>query len=464
MVFASLEFIFLFLPIFLFLYFILPFRAWRNVMLFIFSLIFYAWGEPVYVIFLFISMMINYSLSRIIDSLEGKKRRAVLFIGVFYNILILIIFKYMDFLISNINAVFGTEIGLLNISLPIGISFFAFQILSYLADVYCKKVEVQKNPLYLGAYIFAFPQLIAGPIVRYQTIEDEMKNRKETIEGFSLGARRFMVGMAKKVLIANNVAFIADTIFEHSVNSYGMMGAWIAVISYTLQIYYDFSSYSDMAIGLGQMLGFHYEENFNYPYISTSIKDFWKRWHISLSSFFRDYVYIPLGGGRSHAIRNTLIVWLLTGLWHGASWNYVLWGLYYAVLLFIERALSKRFEIKVPSLIKHLYAIIFIMIGWVIFRTENVSQIPEILKAMIGFYGSGSLNFMVYTQILKVRYVAAFIIGIIFSMPILSKINVNFGSKAEVRAVLDTGFIFVFLISIMYVVMGSYNPFIYFKF
>ena len=329
MVFSSLTFLLLFLPITLFFYFIIPKTKTnlRNIVLLIVSLIFYAWGEPIYILLMMFSIIINYFLGLILD--KSNKRKLWLIISIFFNIGLLFFFKYTDFFLSNLNNLFNIEIPLLNLTLPIGISFYTFQILSYVIDVYRKEVQVQKNILKLATYITLFPQLIAGPIVRYITICDELNKRDESIKNFASGLRRFILGLGKKVIIANNVAILADAVFNNSPNGVGSLIIWLGAIAYTIQIYFDFSGYSDMAIGLGKMFGFNFLENFNYPYIAKSITDFWRRWHISLSSFFRDYLYIPLGGNRCSKIkwfRNIFIVWFLTGLWHGASWNYIVWG------------------------------------------------------------------------------------------------------------------------------------------
>jgi D-alanyl-lipoteichoic acid acyltransferase DltB (MBOAT superfamily) len=372
------------------------------------------------------------------------------------NLLLLFSFKYLNFAIEIINSI--THLGLqnLNISLPIGISFYTFQALSYVIDVYRGEVKVQHKLYYLACYIVAFPQLIAGPIVRYQTIEEELDNRCVSKEDFADGIRRFIVGLGCKVLIANNVAYIATQIFNQSPSTYGFVGALIGSIAYTLQIYFDFSGYSDMAIGLGKMLGFHYDENFNLPYIASSVTDFWRRWHISLSTFFRDYVYIPLGGNRVSTvkhIRNIVIVWFLTGLWHGAAWNFILWGLYYALFLLIEKYVLKN--IKMNKIVAHIYTLLIINFGWLIFRANSNVELMESIKAIFGGYGFGtSLEF---TGIFAFRYVLAFVLGIILSSTIGKKLIKN-------NIVGDIILLVIFILSIVFVLVGSYNPFIYFRF
>ena len=457
MVFSSITFIFIFLPIFLFCYFICKDVRKRNLILLLFSLAFYAWGEPFYIFLIILSILINYYLTK---KMAKKKSKVLLFLIVFINIFLLFSFKYVDFFINNINVLFNSNIPLLKLSLPIGISFYTFQALSYVIDVYKGKVKVQNNLFYLACYIVAFPQLIAGPIVRYETIEKELVKRKTTFNDFYQGTKRFIIGLSKKVLIANSVAFVADQIFNQSATTYGFIGALIGSVAYMLQIYFDFSGYSDMAIGMGKMLGFNYNENFNYPYMATSITDFWRRWHISLSSFFKDYVYIPLGGNRHgllKQVRNILIVWLLTGLWHGASWNFVIWGLYYAIFLLIEKFLLKKVLEKSPKIITHLYTLIIVLIGWIIFRGENLEMILSTIESLFGLNGIGNITKLASIGIFSVRYIIAFVLGIIFSTNISQKIL-----KDDTKT--DIIIIIMFIISIATILVGSYNPFIYFRF
>ena len=331
MEFSSLIFLFVFFPVFLFSYYIIKNRTYRNIILLIFSLIFYAWGEPIYILMMLLSIIVNYFFAILIDKYD-KQAKYIMIISIVFNVGLLVIFKYTDFFIETFNMIFNSNISKQNIALPIGISFYTFQILSYVIDVYRKNVKVQKNIFFLGCYITAFPQLIAGPIVKYSTIEAELTNRNENLDEIASGIRLFIRGLAKKVIIANNVGYITDSILKLNAVEYGFVGALVAMISYTIQIYFDFSGYSDMAIGMGKMLGFHFDINFNYPYISKSITEFWRRWHISLSTWFKEYVYIPLGGNRVSKARlvfNILAVWTLTGLWHGASFNFLLWGLFY---------------------------------------------------------------------------------------------------------------------------------------
>lgn len=455
MVFSSSLFLFLFLPIFLLCYFIVKDVKKKNVILLLFSLIFYAWGEPYYIFLMIISILINYYLT---IKMDEKKNKRLLITIIVINLLLLFSFKYTDFFIRNINSLFNINIKELHLSLPIGISFYTFQALSYVIDVYNGKVKVQKNLIKLGCYISAFPQLIAGPIVRYSDIEKNLDNRTTTIEDFNIGVRRFIVGLSKKVLIANNVAYIADTLFSNGINNTGFIGIVIAIISYTLQIYYDFSGYSDMAIGLGRMCGFKYLENFNLPYTAKNITDFWRRWHISLSSFFKDYVYIPLGGSKTTKvkhIRNILIVWILTGLWHGAEWNFIIWGLYYGLLLLLEKYIIKD-KLKNTKIYKFI-TLIIISIGWLIFRETNFIELELSFKTLFFRFGLGSIKDLYYLGILSSRYIISFILGIIFSSNIVNKIN-------KEKTTYDILLLILFFISIIYIIVGSYNPFIYFRF
>lgn len=465
MVFSSLVFLFLFLPLFFIVYFLLPGRGLKNLWLLAASLFFYAWGEPVYVLLMIFTIGINYLFALGLERISNKK--LLLILAVACNLGLLGFFKYTDFVIGSINGLLGTQIPLMHISLPIGISFFIFQTLSYVIDVYRKEVKVQKNPLFLGAYVASFPQLIAGPIVRYQTIEQELTGRKETVEEFAAGARRFLMGLFKKIVIANHMGVVCDTILGYTAQEAGFAGAWVAVAAYTLQIYFDFSGYSDMAIGLGRMMGFHFLENFNYPYIATSITDFWRRWHISLSTFFRDYVYIPLGGNRVTKGRwlcNLLVVWLLTGLWHGANWNYVLWGLYYGVLLIIEKVFLHKYLEKAGKVLPHIYTMFLVMIGWALFRMEDMSLLGQYLGAMFGGYGAGSLEFFITNQVFQVKYLVALVLGILASTPIFKKWYESWDKRPVGGAVMDVALLFMFVISVFFLNVSGYNPFIYFKF
>ncbi len=452
MVFSNLIFLFLFLPIFILVYFIFKKRKIRNLVLLIFSLLFYAYGEPIYVFLMIGSIIVNYLMG-----LKLKKNKKLFICSIIFNLLILFVFKYLDFLISTINLVFKTSIPLFNISLPIGISFYTFQTISYLVSVYKGNVKSQKNIIDLGCYIAAFPQLIAGPIVRYETVNEELINRKENFKDFASGIRRFIVGLSKKVLIADYLGLVASRIFQYS--GVGFIAAWIGMICYTLQIYYDFSGYSDMAIGLGRMLGFHYLENFDYPYISKSITEFFRRWHMSLSSFFKDYVYIPLGGNRVSKvklIRNIIVVWFLTGLWHGANFNFILWGVYYGVFLVIEKFFLKK-HLDKHNTISHFYLLLVTIIGWVIFRSESFTEIKDILASMFMFNGLGNIKLIEYIGIIDIKNILALVFGIVFAIPVIK----NLDNK---KVYFDILLIIIFIISILSIVNSSYSPFIYFRF
>ena len=450
MVFSSIIFLFAFLPLFLLCYFLPKKIKTKNIVLTLFSLMFYAWGEPYYILLMILMILVNYKLT---IKMDEKKSKKILIFLIIFNLFSLFSFKYANFCINNLNSIFKLHISNLKLSLPIGISFYTFQILSYVIDVYKEKVNSQKSLINLACYISAFPQLIAGPIVRYVDIEKEITNRKTTSSDFADGIRRFIVGLSKKVLIANNVSYICDAIFASGIQSAGFIGILIATIAYTLQIYFDFSGYSDMAIGLGRMCGFHYSENFNKPYTSKTVTEFWSRWHISLSTFFKDYVYIPLGGNRCSKkkhIRNLLIVWALTGLWHGDSWNFIIWGLYYGIVLIIE-----KYCLKDKKISSHIYTMLVVMIGWLIFRQTNFNDLLLSFKALFGLYGLGSLKHLYYLGIFSSRYIISFILGIIIITD-LFKVKNDYAK--------DIFLIMIFFLSIVFIVVSSYNPFIYFRF
>lgn len=382
MVFSSTIFLFAFLPLFLAVYFAMPWRPAKNVVLLLFSLLFYAWGEPVYVWLMVASICFNWLFAFIIGKCgEGKTapKRFWLVAALAVNLLVLGFYKYQGFLAENVNRALGEEfIAELNLALPIGISFFTLQAITYVVDVYRGEVKVQKNPLYLGMYIAMFPQLVAGPIVRYADIEHEIDNRRATLEGFAQGLRLFCVGLGKKVLLANTAGVLADSLLPREAAEIGFIGCFSGVAAYTFQIYFDFSGYSDMAIGLGKMMGFEYPRNFNYPYTSKSATEFWRRWHMSLGGFFRDYVYIPLGGNRVSTPRfvlNTMIVWGLTGIWHGAAWNFLLWGLYWGVLILLEKFFVMKVLDRLPRFVSHIWCIVLFFFGWLLFAVTGLSNV-----------------------------------------------------------------------------------------
>lgn len=469
MVFSSTIFLFAFLPL-LFLFYFMASNRWRNYVLLVFSLIFYAWGEPKFLPVMILLVSLDYVFAYLIDRSNQKGlRKLFLAMAIITNLGLLGYYKYTMFLLENVNTIFGTNLSVPKIVLPIGISFFTFQAMSYVIDVYQKNTEAQKNPFYVLLYVSLFPQLVAGPIVRYKTIENEILNRKTTVEDFSFGLERFIIGFAKKIIISNNVAIIVDAIF--GANKIDASMAWLAAVTYALQIYFDFSAYSDMAIGLGRILGFHFEENFNFPFISKSVTEFWRRWHISLGSWFRDYVYIPLGGnrkGKKRHILNMFLVWALTGIWHGAAWTYVVWGLYFFVLLVLEKYVLSSWLNKMPKYLGHIYASICLIFSWPIFRADNLNQAWWVIKHMLRMHVTA--EGLEQTSMYLHQYGLYVVLGIIFSMPVYNTLKrkcMEHRSK-EVRflfaGVNYLGLFLLFFCSVLYLVNSSYNPFIYFRF
>ena len=461
MVFSSTVFLFLFLPLLLILYY-LPFvktRAWRNAILLLFSVGFYAWGEPVFVFLMLFSVLVNWWIGLCIGK-SGRRKKAWLVGAITFDVLLIGVFKYVSFLSRNLAALTGNDKLIVEIALPIGISFFTFQLMSYVFDVYYGSSKAQKNPLYVALYISLFPQLIAGPIVRYQQIEDEITNRKETFAEVAAGMRRFIYGLGKKVLFANFLAQIADNVFDY-LSAPSVLLAWLGAIAYTLQIYFDFSGYSDMAIGLGRMFGFHFLENFDYPYIANSVTDFWRRWHISLSTWFRDYVYIPLGGNRvkkSRWIFNLLVVWLLTGIWHGANWTFILWGLlYFAVLLFEKQT---GFAKKIGGF-SHVYTLAVVMIAWVFFRSADIASGCRYIGRMFGV-GAGGFWDSGFKTTVQSCYIVL-LLSIVGATPLFKK-TVDKLREHGLAWIESIWLILVFALSIVELVSSSYNPFIYFNF
>lgn len=463
MLFTSISFLYYFLPIVIALYFIVP-KKFRNIILFIASIVFYFYGEPRYILLMLIEILVAYIGAILIDR---YKKKSLLIATIFIHIALLCIFKYTDFIISNVNYVLQTNLSLLKISLPIGISFYTFQILSYEIDVYKDKVKVQKSFLKLATYVSLFPQLIAGPIVRYETIEGELENRKHSFENFSYGVRRFTIGIAKKVLIANMLGELCKQCTN--TNEESVLLYWILAISYMLQIYFDFSAYSDMAIGLGRIFGFHFLENFNYPYISKSITEFWRRWHISLSTWFKDYVYIPLGGnkkGLKKQIRNILIVWGLTGIWHGASWNFIIWGLLFGIILIMEKVFLGKLLEKFPNFFKRLYVLFIVMISFIIFNAENMEEVWKNIIGLFGVNGTSLINS--YTLYYLRSYIIILIIAVIGATPLLKNIILKLKENIKVNKVINIlepiYILLLLLIVTAYLVDNSYNPFLYFRF
>ena len=460
MLFTSISFLYYFLPITLILYFIVP-KKYKNVILLVSSLLFYFYGEPIYVFLMISEILIAYFGALLIDKYKDK---TILIILLIIHISLLFIFKYTDFILTNINNIFNANINLLKLALPIGISFYTFQIISYEVDVYKKKVSVQKNIINLATYVSLFPQLIAGPIVRYESINEELDNRKTTFNDFSYGVRRFIIGLSKKVLLANVLGELCSTF--NTISDKTVVFYWLFAISYMLQIYLDFSAYSDMAIGLGRMFGFHFLENFNYPYISKSITEFWRRWHMSLSSWFKDYVYIPLGGSRcekTKIIRNIFVVWFLTGLWHGASWNFIIWGLLFGIVLVIEKLFLQKVLDKTPNIFKHIYVLFIVMISFVIFNGENI------INNIQGLFGINNISFINSVSIHYLKnYLIILIISILACTPLFKNIIEKLKNNKKIIKVINLlepiYLVLLLFIVTVYLIDNSYNPFLYFRF
>ncbi len=462
MVFSSLLFLFFYLPVTLAVYYLVPSR-WRNLWLFVINLVFYGWGEPVYVALMVFSIAVNYAAGYLVDRHRDKGRR-ILVVNAVINLGLLFFFKYYDFLVQSIGSLPGLGfLQPLGLSLPIGISFYTFQNMSYPIDVYRGDAHSQRSFIRYGTYVALFPQLIAGPIVRYKDIALQLGSRKETAEKFASGIGRFSIGLSKKVLLANNIGALWDIYKAMDPASLSFADAWLGALAFTFQIYFDFSGYSDMAIGLGRMLGFDFVENFNYPYIARSITEFWRRWHISLSTWFRDYVYIPLGGNRRgirRQILNLLIVWTLTGIWHGASWNFLLWGLYYALLLILEKLfLYDRLE-KAPGWVGHVYALILVVIGWVLFSVEDLTSCALYLRSM--FFGGAGLCSQTFLYYLR-SFAVVLLIMIPASTPLLKKLYGRLPQRV-VRILNPVLVLLSLLLCTAYLVDSTYNPFLYFRF
>ncbi len=462
MVFSSLTFLFAYLPITLLIYFLVPLR-FRNFILLLVSLFFYGWGEPVYVLVMIGSIIMNYlfafPIQKYLDTNKELSKRWLI-LCIIFNLCLLGFFKYYDFLAETLNMIGLTFIKPLHISLPIGISFYTFQTMSYPIDLYRKETSIQKNLINFGAYVCMFPQLIAGPIVRYVDIDKQLENHPSSYEKFYEGIKRFTIGLSKKVLLANNTGIIFEEISKLSSTDTSIVIAWIGIIAYAFQIYFDFSGYSDMAIGLGKMLGFEFLENFNYPYIAETITDFWRRWHMSLSYWFRDYVYIPLGGnrlGKKRQIINILIVWLLTGLWHGASWNFLLWGMFYGIVLLIEKLFLMKYLKKCPSFIRHIYTLLIVLIAWVLFAFTDLSKGINYLSLLFG--GTRFINDYALYYLRDNAFL--FIVCILACTPI-AKTKWNIFKKYEFLVPLVV--ILLLFIDTAFIVDASYNPFLYFRF
>ena len=464
MIFSSIPFIFFFLPFFLIIYFIVP-NKFKNYILLIFSLIFYTFGEPIYVTILLFSSILDYSMGRLMEQYP-KKKKIFLIISVVVNLALLCYFKYMNFFVTSLNTIFSSNIAISKIILPIGISFFTFQTMSYSIDVYKGSIKAEKNFFNFLCFVSMFPQLIAGPIVRYQDIQTEMKVKKLSFENFSSGIVIFLNGLFKKVILANSIGYLFDTLRMSP--SLGVLSSWLIIISFALQLYYDFSGYSEMAIGMGKMIGFTFPENFKHPYFSFSISEFFRKWHITLTSFFKDYVYIPLGGKYVSKIinmRNILIVWLLTGLWHGANYNFILWGLFFGIVLVLEKHVFSKWLEKIPKWIRLFLTVFIVLIGWVLFAFEDLSVITNMYKNLFGFNQNAFIDaeFIFYFK----NYFFILIIGIIFCFPLkdfkwFQKLKNYNGFVMEVSKVLI--YLFLFFVTISFLVSDSYNPFLYFRF
>ena len=472
MVFSNLFFIYLFLPLNLILYYAVPNKTWKNVVLLLFSLFFYSWGEPVWVFLLMLTAFLDYTWAKCIEyfNLTGQQRRKkiALIASLVFDLGMLGVFKYSGFVVENINLLTGLSLPVPQIALPIGISFYTFQTISYVLDVYRGQVAAQKRYYKYLMYLSSYHQLVAGPIVRYSDVAAEIENRTVSAQDFSEGITRFCLGLTKKVVVANVAGSLAGNYLDADLASLSVAGAWFGVLLYTLQIYYDFSAYSDMAIGLGRMFGFHYHQNFNYPYIAKSVTEFWRRWHISLSSFFRDYVYIPLGGKYRHQIFNICVVWFLTGLWHGASWNFILWGVFYGALLIVEKlGLLKVLE-KIPSVFSHLYLLFLTLIGWTIFYTTDLGKLGGYFGVMFGLSGNAlsdpqlSITFM--------NNLFWLIAAVLFCMPITQLVKRwaqaqrSEGVRAGISIVNAIMNVMLLFVCTAMLVGDSYTPFLYFRF
>ncbi|GMQ62489.1 MBOAT family O-acyltransferase [Vallitalea maricola] len=468
MIFSTPIFIFLFLPCILAVYYISP-SKFKNTSLFLASLVFYAWGEPVYVSIMLFSTVFDYINGLSIEKFKSQKKynkaKLVLIISIVGNLAILFFFKYSNFLISNINQLTTLNITPLDLKLPIGISFYTFQTMSYTIDVYRGEVKAQRNIIDFGTFVSLFPQLVAGPIVRYKTIAEQLKRRVSSINKFSEGVQRFIIGLAKKVLLANNIGMLWEQISNSDLT---IASAWLGAICFSLQIYFDFSGYSDMAIGLGKMFGFDFLENFNLPYISKSITEFWRRWHISLGTWFKEYVYIPLGGsreGKKKLIINMLIVWALTGLWHGANWNFVFWGMYFGILLILEKLVFLKWLMRLPNFVQHFYTLFLVVVSWVIFAIDDTSKLKTYLQTMFGMGNVPIIdNQTIYLFCTNIFLIIICIVASTRLQTIINTKLMNFRHEGLIYTVKNICYITIFIVSICFLIGASYNPFLYFRF
>ena len=471
MVFSSLSFLCVFLPVVLVLYRLMPGLRAKNVLLMIASLVFYAYGEPVYVLLMVASSVCNYAWALLLRDGSKARRRVVMALAVVQNLGVLCVFKYAGWLVESFDAVTGLSVPVPQIALPIGISFFTFQAMSYVIDVYRGEVQAQRNFVRILLYISLFPQLIAGPIVKYHDVAEELGNREQTLDGFMRGVRRFIIGLSKKVLIANYMAVVADTMFAAPPGEVNAVGAWMGVLAYMLQIYFDFSGYSDMAIGLGWMFGFHFKENFNYPYASTSVREFWRRWHISLSTWFRDYLYIPLGGnrkGRARAALNRIVVFFLCGLWHGASWTFVFWGLYHGAFLLLEQYVPFFAKdggtgvgaSRAKRAFGHIYLVLVVLIGWVFFRAETIDQGFFWVATMFTGFTFDPMQVALTLSLLTPLNLCVFAVGCVTCLPVLDRLR----GRAAFERLSWAVTVVLLALCLLSLATGTYNPFIYFRF
>ena len=467
LVFSSLYFLFLYLPVVLLVYYLVPLR-FRNLVLLVFNLIFYAWGEPVYIVIMFVSIAIDYTHGMLVSKCKrkGNLRGAKMAVAssVIFNLALLFFFKYWDFVAGSLAAIGLNFMPKLGLSLPIGISFYTFQTMSYTIDVYRGDAQEQRNIVTFGTFVTLFPQLIAGPIIRYKDLDDQLRERSHTADKFASGIQIFIIGLAKKVLLANNIGMLWDAYKATPVSQLTVAGAWLGVLAFAFQIYFDFCGYSDMAIGLGRMFGFEFIKNFDYPYISRSITEFWRRWHISLGTWFREYLYIPLGGNRVSKPRlflNLMVVWAATGIWHGASWNFLFWGLYFGVILILEKGFLLKILKKLPVFVQHIYTLFLVLVSWAIFAVEDFTQLKGYLRAMFGMASGGGMdgNFLYYLA----SYLPILIIAAVASTPAAVTLWKKLPRKA-VAVLCPILILLGLLVSTAYLVDASYNPFLYFRF
>ena len=467
LVFSSVYFLFLYLPIVLVLYYITP-LYWRNGVLLVFNLIFYAWGEPVYILIMFASIAIDYTHGMLVSRCKARDNdrgaRLAVASSVFFNLALLFFFKYWDFIAGSLAGLGLHFMPKLGLSLPIGISFYTFQTMSYTIDVYRGDARAQRNIVNFGTFVTLFPQLIAGPIIKYKDLDDQIDHRTYHVEQFASGVQVFVAGLAKKVLLANNLGMLWDAYKAMPVEQLTTAGAWLGLLAFAFQIYFDFSGYSDMAVGLGRMLGFEFMRNFNYPYISKSLTEFWRRWHISLGSWFREYLYIPLGGNRVSKPRlffNLIVVWAATGIWHGASWNFLLWGLFFAAMLILEKGFLLQYLRKTPAAVQHIYTLFFLMISWALFAVEDFSRMGAWLAAMFGFAGGGLADAAAGYYLRS--YLPMLIIAVVASTPLSARLWDRLPEK-PMKVILPVLLLGGLVLSTAYLVDATYNPFLYFRF